>query len=91
MKHILRILFSFILNFFESDTGSYIYKPSHRKVLIIMGILFLCLATLIITLAQGQDAGYLFPAFIFGTIGFVSTLIGCIGTDRAVAKIWGSR
>ena len=91
MKQLFRILFSFILNVFESGEGPFVYKASHRKILIIMGVLFILLSILIISLAQGQDQGYLFPAIIFGGIGFVSLLIGFIGSDRAVAKIWSSR
>ena len=56
-----------------------------------MGGLFSGLATLVFFLAQGKDPGYLFPVLIFGGAGLLSLLVGILGTDRAVAKIWGSR
>jgi hypothetical protein len=91
VKKILRKLFSPVLNIFESGDDPFTYKPSHRTVLIIMGGLFSGLATLVFFLAQGKDPGYLFPVVIFGGAGLLSLLVGILGTDRAVAKIWGSR
>lgn len=91
MKQILRKIFSPVLNIFESGEEPFAYKPSHRTILIIMGGLFSGLATLVFFLAQGKDPGYLFPVLIFGGAGLLSLLIGFLGTDRAVAKLWGSR
>jgi len=91
VKKQLRAIFSPILNIFESGTEAYAYKSSHRKILIIMGGLFCGLATLVFYLAQGEDPGYLLPVLIFGGAGLLSLLIGLLRTDRAVAKIWGSR
>ena len=91
VKHQLRIIFSPILNIFESGTESFVYKSSHRIILVIMGCLFSGLATLVFLFAQGEDPVYLLPMLIFGGIGLTSLLIGLIGTDRAVEKIWGSR
>ena len=90
MKHVLRRLFFPILALFESDTGAYDYKSSHRKVLFIMGCLFTGLATLVAFLAKGEDPGYLLPVFVFGGVGLISLIVSLIGEDRAVAKIWGS-
>jgi len=90
VKQTLRSIFSPILNIFESGTESFAYKPSHRTILIIMGSLFTGLATLVFILALGEDLGYLLPVLVFGGIGLLSLLIGLIGTNRAVAKIWGS-
>ncbi len=90
MKQKLRIIFSAILNIFESGTEPFSYKSSHRTILVVMGGLFTGLATLVFWLAQGEDPGYLLPVLVFGGIGLLSLLIGLIGTDRAVAKIWGS-
>lgn len=56
-----------------------------------MGGLFSALAMLVFWFAQGQDPVYLLPVLIFGSIGVLSFMVGFIGTDRAVAKIWGSR
>lgn len=91
MKQILRRLFSPILNLFESGTDPYAYKPSHRSILLIMGGLFCGLAALVLYFAWGADLGYFLPVVIFGGVGLLSLLIGFLGTDRAVAKVWGSR
>ncbi len=91
MKNKLRMLFSPILNIFESGTEPFIYKSSHRVALIIMGGLFSGLATLVFWFAQGMDPVYLLPVVIFYSLGLISLLIGLLGTDRAVAKIWSSR
>ena len=90
VKKLLRTLFSPILNIFESGDEPFSYKPSHRKILVFMGCLFSGLATLVFTFLPGDDPGYLIPVAVFGGGGLVSLLIGLIGTDRAVAKIWGS-
>lgn len=91
MKKILRIIFSPILNVFESGDEPFAYKPSHRKILIFMGCLFSGLATAVFIFSPADDPGYLIPVFVFGGGGIISLLVGSIGTDRAVAKIWGSR
>lgn len=69
----------------------FVYKSSHRIILIAMGTIFSGLATLVFFVAQGEELGYLLPVLVFGGIGLVSLLVGFIGSDRAVAKIWGSR
>jgi len=89
MKNILRNIFSAILKPFESGAGEYAYQKSHRVVLIVMGILFSGLAALVFSFSQGQDVGYLLPVIVFGSLGGVSLIVGSLGNDRAVAKIWG--
>ncbi len=91
MKRQLRSIFSPVLNIFESGTEAFVYKSSHRTILVVMGCLFSGLAVLVMLYAQGEDPGYLLPAVVFGVVGLVSLLVGLIGNDRAVAKIWGSR
>ncbi len=90
MKDILRSLFSPILKIFESGSDPFHYQTSHRTILLVMGLLFSGLASAVGFYAQGQDPGYLLPVVIFGTVGLVSFVVGFLGTDRAVAKIWGS-
>jgi hypothetical protein len=89
MKSLLRNLFSPILNLFESGNESYAYKKSHRIILMVMGVLFSGLGSLVYVLAEGQDIGYLLPVIVFGGVGLLCLLIGSIGNDRAVSKIWG--
>lgn len=91
MKRQLRSLFSPILNILESGTEPFVYKSSHRTILVVMGCLFSGLAVLVMLYAQGKDLGYLLPVLVFGVVGVVCLLVGLIGNDRAVAKIWGSR
>ena len=90
MKSLFRSIFSPILNIFESGNEEYLYKKSHRVILIVMGLLFTGLASLVYVLAKGEDIGYLLPVVVFGGAGLLSLLIGFIGEDKAVAKIWGS-
>ena len=91
MKNTLRKLFSPLLDRLEQGEEPYSYQPSHRKILIVMGVMFCMLATAIVFLAQGKDPAYLFPALVFGATGFIGLVVGLLGEDRAVAKIWGSR
>ena len=55
-----------------------------------MGCLFTGLATAVFIFLPGDDLGYLLPVFVFGAGGIIGLLVGLIGTDRAVAKIWSS-
>jgi len=92
MKTALRKLFSPILNYFESGNGEYVYKASHRKILLFMSGLFFLLSiiSLIAAIAASQLAGFL-PILIFFTGGFVCMIVGLLGNDHAVARIWGSK
>ena len=92
MKKKLRSLFAPVLNILESGDEEYSYRPSHRKILMVMGSLFFVLSTLsgISAVVSGQWGG-LIPILVFFVVGFVCVIVGFLGTDRAVAKIWGSR
>lgn len=92
MKLLLRRVFSLILDKFESGSGPYHYKASHRLALNVMGSLFLGLAIAVLLFAIKQQAySYFLPIILFGAAGLLSLIIGLLGDDRAVAKIWGSR
>ncbi|HHS99347.1 MAG TPA: hypothetical protein ENK73_00675 [Thiomicrospira sp.] len=94
MKAILLKVFSPILNLFEApDDGSeYIYSPSHRKVLVLMGLLFLGLGGAGVYFVIELDImAALLPAFLFGSIGLLCLLIAGLGSDRAVSKLWRNR
>ncbi|HDY84815.1 hypothetical protein LCGC14_0973580 [marine sediment metagenome] len=92
MKTALRKRLSLILNHFESGNDFYVYKPSHRKILLVMGGLFLMLSivSLITTVIAAQWAGVL-PISIFFIGGFICMTVGFLGSDHAVAKMWGSK
>jgi hypothetical protein len=95
MKSILRSLFSPILKFFEGGDQPYAYKPSHRVILLVMSSMFIGLAALvagmIVGFTEADEPGYLLPVLLFGGAGIVGLVVGSLGTDRAVAKIWGSK
>lgn len=81
-----------ILNIFESGEGEYIYKASHRKILLIVGVLFLILSTVsAVSAVSSSQMGGVIPFLIFFIIGLVCEVIGLLGSDRAVSKIWGSK
>lgn len=94
MKASLRKLFAPILNMFEGGTEPYAHKPLNRKILLALGGLFCLLDGIIIGVSVYADlapSDYLMPVVVFGAVAFVALLVGGLGSDRAVAKIWGSR
>jgi hypothetical protein len=81
-----------ILRIFESGEGEYRYEKSHRKILLAVGVLFLGLSIASAVLAiNSSQLGGLIPFLIFFLIGFVCEVVGLLGSERAVAKIWGSK
>lgn len=92
MKAMFRKIFAPILNVFEKGEGEYVYKPLNRKILIVIGVLFLGLASAVAYLSVGQDElGFFIPVLVFSAVALVTLVVGLLGTDRAVAKIWGNR
>ncbi len=91
----MRKLFLPILKLFESGTEPFVYKSSHRVILVVMGFLFTALATglaiLVFMFVQDEEWGYFLPVLVFGGSGLLSLLVGFMGSDRGVAKIWGSK
>ncbi len=94
MKTTLLKIFSPILNLFEApDDGSeYSYSPSHRKILMVMGFLFLGVASVGVFFAiQANAMAALFPVVLFGSIGLLCLIVAGLGSDRAVSKLWRNR
>jgi len=92
MKTQLQKLFSPVLNLFEKGDGEYRYKSSHRTILIVVGALFLLLSLVSLTAAfYASQAGAWLPFIVFFVAGAVCEIVGFLGSDRAVAKIWGNR
>ncbi|MGM0633367.1 MAG: hypothetical protein ACQETO_09355 [Pseudomonadota bacterium] len=92
MNNAIRKLVSPILDFFESGDEEYLYRKSHRLILRVVGGLFLFLA--LVSALTGLVAslpGAIIPVLVFLAVGVVSTVVGTLGNDRAVARIWGSR
>ncbi len=92
MKSVLRQMFKPVLSIFEEQEGDFEYKPSHRLILKVVGTLFfvLSLASLAACIVYGQ-LGAALPAIVFFGIGLVCMVVGFLGTDKGVAKIWNSR
>ena len=92
MKEFLRKICWPILRFFESNERVVGYKKSHRVALIVVGCLFLVLSTGAgLTASYVDDIGFIVPVVVFACIGFVSLVVGSLGSEAAVSKIWGSR
>lgn len=91
MKSFFTKLFAPLLNLFEKGEEPEHFQPSHRKILLIMGFLFLILGgvSLYFGIRVDQMAALL-PTLIFAAIGFVCILVGFLGSDKAVSNIWRS-
>ena len=92
MKDQFRKLLAPVLNIFETGETNYSYKSSHRTILKAVGALFLllCLVSLAAAISTGQ-AGAFLPFLVFLCAGSVCLIVGLLGTDQAVAKIWGNK
>lgn len=92
MKAQLRKVFRPILKPFEQGEGEYVYKPLNRKILLVFGFLFgfLSLAVCIIA-PRDQGPGFLLPVLVFGAVSAVSLIVGFLGNERAVARIWNNK
>ena len=91
MKTKLQALFSPVLNVFESGDSDYSYKASHRTVMLVIG--GLCLLLSLVSLAAAIFTAQLaaaFPFLVFFAAGAICLIVGGLGSDRAVAKLWGN-
>ena len=84
-------MFTPVLRPLEAGTEPYVYKPSHRKILLFVSVMFIGTATLVAIIMPGWDSGYLLPIVVFGGAGLIGLVVGGLGEDRAVARIWGSK
>ncbi|MFC3151719.1 hypothetical protein ACFOEK_11835 [Litoribrevibacter euphylliae] len=92
MKTLLRRLFNPVLSPFERGDEPFSYKPLNRKILIFVSAVFLALATLVCYLIPAEaDPGYYIPVIVFGCVGGVGLIVGALGNERAVAKIWNNK
>ena len=92
MKNSLVRLFWPILKFFENDLPAVNYKKSHRVILIVVGALFLVLATVSgLSASQTTELSGFIPVIVFFLVGMVAIVVGSLGSDSAVANIWGRR
>lgn len=92
VKARLRKIFSPLLKGLERGTEPYHYKPLSRKILLFFGATFIGLGVLAAWLIPtGAELGYYFPVVVFILAGGYGLLVGLLGEDRAVAKIWGNK
>lgn len=92
MKAVLRRLFSPLLKCFEAGTGEFNYRQSHRTALIVAGVLFLILSMVSLWAAfSSTQLGAFIPFVVFLMVSSVCLVVGMLGTERAVATIWGSK
>jgi len=92
MKRFLRSVFGFIITPLEKGDSEYKRNPLGRKIMIVIGVLFLALGIGVGTIALGAeelDIGNFFPSVIFSCAGIFCLVVGCLASDRAVAKVWG--
>lgn len=92
MKDVLRKVFWPILLFFEKGGNAGGYRPSHRKILLAVGFLFLVLSGVSLFFSVvAETFSALLPIVLFFVISLVCFVVGLLGSDSAVARIWGTR
>jgi hypothetical protein len=63
-----------------------------RNGIIVAGGLFLILSIVSLWAALTvQQVGTFIPSLVFVTVSLVCLVVGTLGTERAVATIWGSK
>ncbi|MBZ2169378.1 MULTISPECIES: hypothetical protein [Marinobacter] len=92
MKQAIRKLFSPLLKRLESGEVGPNYKASHRTILIAVGTLFMILGTIsLVAMVYTGQLGAFVPVVAFLGLGGVCLIVGSVGTDAAVSKLWGHR
>ena len=91
MKDFFIRMFWFVLRYFEKGDEPYAYKPSSRTILLVVGVLFSALSggSLYFSLQKGEVTALL-PILVFFAVGAVCLIVGLLGSDRAVATLWGN-
>ncbi len=92
MKDLLKNVLSPILNIFENNNDEFVYRSLNRKiVLFISSVFFLLAFALPVFLPQLIAMGFWFVMLVFGSLSLVGLIVGLLGSDKAVAKLLGSR
>ena len=91
MKTFFTRIFGFVLDRFEKGDGAYAYQQSSRVILLVVGLLFLGLSggSLFFSMAKGDASAFL-PIIVFFAVAGVCLIVGLLGSDRAVATLWGN-
>ena len=92
MKNLLKNVLSPILNIFENNNDEFVYRSLNRKiVLFISSVFFLLAFALPVFLPQLIEMGFWFVMLVFGSLSLVGLIVSLLGSDKAVAKLLGSR
>jgi len=92
MKTRLRRWFNPILTIFEQDSADLVPSPHARKLLYVLSGLFIFLALVFPLAVPGiVSRGFWFPMLVFLAVGITGLVVATLGTDGAVARIWGSK
>lgn len=91
-KNVARRLFAPLLSPLEGGDQAYTYTPRARLILWVVGLLFLGLASaLAIFMPKDIDIAVFIPICIFGLVGLFAIIVAWLGSERAIAKVWGNR
>lgn len=92
VNDLARRLFSPLLKPLEGGDQAYVYTPRARLILWVVGLLFLGLGSaLAIFIPAGIDVAVYVPVGVFCLVGLFAVIVAWLGTERAVAKVWGNR
>lgn len=92
MTTMLKKLFAPLLNIFETNNDEYVHRPLNRKIVLFVSVVFALLAFgLPAFMPVLIEMGYWFVMIVFGGLSLVGFIIGLLGSDKAVAKLLGSR
>lgn len=92
MKDLFKKLFFPILTIFEKNNDEFIFRPLNRKIVLFISIVFSLLAFALPAFMPNLiKMGYWFVIIVFGTLSIVGLIVGFLGSDKAVAKLLGSR
>lgn len=92
MKNVLKKVFSPVLNVFEKNNDEFIYRRFNRKIVLFISSTFFLLAFgLPLYMPQLVAMGFWFVMLVFGSLSSVGLIVAILGSDKAVAKLLGSK
>ena len=92
MMNLLRKVFAPVLNIFENNNDEFVCRSLNRKIVLFVSAVFSLLAFgLPAFMPMLIEMGYWFVMIVFGTLAAVGFIVGILGSDKAVAKLLGSR
>ncbi len=92
MLALLRKVFMPLLIIFERNNEAFVVRSKNRGIILFVSLVFGLLAfALPLYMPQMIQMGYWFVMIVFGLMSFVGLVVGLLGSDKAVAKLLGSR